>query len=214
MPIVLGYAPIGLAYGLLGQQTGLGAWPTVGMSLLVFSGAAQFMAISMFFRGADALVVIGTTFIVNFRHVLMSASLAPLIGGWNTSLRAAFGLMLTDESFAIHSASFPLGEPDPAEAIALNVTAYIAWAASGLAGYYLGALIESPEAWGLDFALPAMFIGLLLPACRDKPAVTAALCGGAVSVAVGIAGMRSWAAFIGAVAGATAGVLVMEGRRQ
>jgi 4-azaleucine resistance transporter AzlC len=196
-----------MAFGLLAQQTKLGVWPTLGLSVFVFAGAAQFMAVSMMAGGAAAAVIVSTAFIVNFRHVLMSASLSPMLVSWGKLQRTALGWMLTDESFALHSVYFAGGDVEPAPAIALNVTAYLSWAAAGMAGYRLGALIESPETWGVDFALPAMFIGLLIPTCKNRPAVTAALCGGGASVALHLSGAGSWAAFLGALVGATAGTL-------
>lgn len=205
-PIVLGYVPIGMAYGLLAQQAGFSIWFPLCLSLFVFAGSSQFIAVSMFSRGMDAIAIIGTTFIVNFRHLLMSASLAPRLSSWKTPQRLLLGTLLTDESFAVHSARFAHGDVDPTEALALSLTAYAAWAASGVAGFHLGTLIARPEAWGLDFALPAMFVGLLVPFCTHRPAVTAAVCGGATSVLLYCLGGETWAAFIGAVVGATAGV--------
>jgi 4-azaleucine resistance transporter AzlC len=213
LPVMLGYIPIGGAYGLLAQQTGLSIGVTAGMSVFVFAGASQFMAVSMFMNDSSPAVLIGTTFAVNFRHALMSASLSPYLSGWRKSLRAAFGWMLTDESFALHSVHFANGDSDRAAAITLNAAAYLAWAVSSVAGYKLGALIQRPEAWGVDFALPAMFIGLLMPTCRSRRTIAAALTGGGVSVALCLAGVGGWAAFIGAVAGATAGVCMPEGGR-
>lgn len=211
-PIVLGYLPIGMAYGLLAQQTGLEIGVTLSLSLFVFAGASQFMAVSMLFRGTEALVIIGTVFIVNFRHLLMSASITPYLASWKRWQRLMLGSMLTDESFAVHSVRFARNDLDPTAAIALNITAYAAWAVSGVVGFYLGSLIAEPEVWGLDFALPAMFVGLLLPVCGQRPAAVAALCGGAVSVLLHTLGVGAWAAFAGALIGATAGLCVKEAK--
>jgi len=205
-PIVLGYVPIGMAYGLLARQSGLGVWETLGLSILVYAGASQFIAVSMLSGGIDAAIIIGTVFVVNLRHVLMSASLSPMLASWDKLSRVSLGRMLTDESYVLHAVHFSGGEMDPAAAITLNVTAYLSWVLAGFAGYNLGNIIENPRAWGLDFALSAMFIGLLIPVCGNRPSVAAALCGGIASVAFHMAGAGSWAAFGGALAGATAGV--------
>jgi 4-azaleucine resistance transporter AzlC len=214
LPVLPGMAVVGIAYGLLAQRTGLGLRETLGMSLFVFAGASQFMALSMLSQGMEAAAIVAAAFAVNFRHVLMSASIAPRLASWKTWQRWALGGMLTDESFALFSLRLAQGRGqeslDPAEAIALNCAIYVAWAAFGAAGYRLGALIERPEAWGLDFALPAMFAGLLLPLCRSKAAATAALCGGTTAVVLNLLGWGSWGALIGALAGATAGLRVKE----
>lgn len=214
LPVLPGMAVVGIAYGLLAQRTGLGLGETLGMSFFVFAGASQFMALSMLSQGMEAAAIVAATFAVNFRHVLMSASIAPRLASWKAWQRWALGGMLTDESFALFSLRLAQGREegrenlDPAAAIALNCAIYIAWAAFGAAGYRLGALIERPEAWGLDFALPAMFAGLLLPLCRSKAAAVAALCGGTTAVVLNLLGWGSWGALIGALAGATAGLRV------
>ena len=209
LPIVLGYAPIGMAYGLLAQQARLGMGVTLGLSLFVFAGASQFMAVSMLQSGAETLAIVGAAFAVNFRHFLMSAALAPRLGRWKTWQRMLLGGTLTDEFFALHSLNFARDdEPDATAAITISLVGYVTWTVSSAVGYSLGTLIEHPEAWGLDFALPAMFVGLLLPMCGNISASAAALVGGAVSVTLHLCGAGSWAAFLGALAGATAGIFI------
>ena len=205
-PIVLGIVPIGAAYGLLARQTGLGLWPTLSLSLFVFAGASQFMAVSMMQNGMGAVTIIGSTFIINFRHVLMSASVASYLGSWKIWQRLLLGGMLTDEAFVLHSLNFRHGDLSPISALALNTVVYATWAATGVIGYNLDVMIADPKVWGLDFALPAMFVGLLLSACENKAGVAAAVVGGAVSVGLHLLNAGGWAAFSGALAGATAGV--------
>jgi predicted branched-subunit amino acid permease len=89
----------------------------------------------------------------------------------------------------------------------VNAIIYFTWASSVATGFHLGFLVARPEAWGLDFALPAMFAGLLLPVCRRRPAVIAAAAGGATAVLLTRLGLKTWAAFTGALVGATVGVI-------
>jgi 4-azaleucine resistance transporter AzlC len=208
LPIILGAAPIGMAHGLLTQQAGFAVEVPLFMSLFVFAGSSQFIAVSMLQAGSSPLAVVGTTFIVNFRHLLMSASIAPRLKPWTTLQRLLMGCMLTDETFAVHTANFAAGRADTTAALSLNFTMYVMWALSVVSGFQMGNLIERPEVWGLDFALPAMFLGLLLPICTRRPAVAAALCGGAVSLLLHRLGFGRWAAFTGALAGATAGAFI------
>lgn len=206
-PIMLGCVPIGIAYGVLAQQAGLALLSTLGFSLFVFAGASQFMAVSMMQSGLEPGAIIGATFIVNFRHVLMSASIAPRLKSWKIWQRVLFGGMLTDETFILHSLNFGRGATDIVSAVALNSAVYITWAAAGMAGYNLGAMITNPEVWGLDFALPAMFVGLLLSACKNKAGAAAAVAGGIISVGLHLLAVENWAAFFGALGGATAGIV-------
>jgi 4-azaleucine resistance transporter AzlC len=199
-----------MAHGLLTQQAGFSIEVPLFMSLFVTAGSSQFIAISMLQAGAEPLAVIGTTFIVNFRHLLMSASIASSLKSWTAARRFLMGCVLTDETFAVHSANFAAGDIDAAAVFSLNLTVYATWVLSVVSGFRLGNLIAEPEVWGLDFALPAMFLGLLLPLCARRPAVIAAFCGGAVSLMLHRLEFGQWAAFIGALAGATAGTLMSD----
>ncbi|MDR1133828.1 MAG: AzlC family ABC transporter permease [Synergistaceae bacterium] len=210
LPIMLGYVPIGAAYGLLSQQAGCGVWTTLGMSVFVFAGAAQFMAISMIVNNASPAAIISSTFVVNFRHVLMAASLSPFVLPWKKWQRAALGCMLTDESFVMHSRHFGDGDTDSAAAIALNAAAYVTWAAASVAGFYIGSLTGDPGKYGLDFALPGMFIGLLIPLCRDNASAVSAAVGGFSALVLHTAGAGNWSTFLGAVAGASAGLAFVK----
>jgi 4-azaleucine resistance transporter AzlC len=206
LPIMLGYAPIGTAYGLLSRQAGCGVWVTLGLSVFVFAGASQFMAIAMIAGGASPAAIVSATFVINFRHVLMAASLSPFVSSWKKWQRAALGCMLTDESFVMHSRHFGDGGADSAAAIALNAAAYITWAAASGAGFYIGGLMGDPRKFGLDFALPGMFIGLLMPLCRDNSSAISAVAGGFSALVLHMAGAGNWATFLGAVAGASVGL--------
>jgi 4-azaleucine resistance transporter AzlC len=210
LPIILGGVPIGMAHGLLTQQAGFAVEVPLFMSLFVFAGSSQFVAVSMLQTGSDPLAVVGATFIVNFRHLLMSASIAPYLKSWTGLQRLLMGCTLTDETFSVHSANFAAGDIDTTAALSLNFTLYVMWALSVVSGFQMGNLIERPEVWGLDFALPAMFLGLLLPICTRRPAVAAALCGGAASLLLHRLGFGRWAVFTGALAGATAGTFVPD----
>jgi predicted branched-subunit amino acid permease len=182
-------------------------WTTLGLSVFVFAGASQFMAILMIASQASPAAIISSTFVVNFRHVLMAASLSPFVTSWKKWQRAALGCMLTDESFVMHSRHFGDGDTDSAAAITLNAAAYITWAAASVAGFYIGGLTGDPRRLGLDFALPGMFIGLLMPLCRDNASAVSAAAGGLSALALHMAGAGNWAAFLGAVVGASAGLV-------
>jgi predicted branched-subunit amino acid permease len=164
------------------------------------------MAISMMAGNASPAAIISSTFVINFRHILMAASLSPFVSSWKKWQRAALGCMLTDESFVMHSRHFADGGADFAAAIALNAAAYITWAAASFAGFYIGGLIGDPRKFGLDFALTGMFIGLLMPLCRDNSSAISAVAGGLSALALHAAGAGNWATFLGAIAGASAGL--------
>lgn len=177
-PICLGYIPIGLAFGVLAQKAGLTSVEIGLMSLLVFAGSAQFIAVSMLSSGIAAVSIVLTTFVVNLRHLLMSSSLAVYFTGENRLKLTLFAYGITDESFAVNLARLREGSPDRPwdlnRSIALNQTANLVWIASTAAGGYCGQFIPE-KAFGIEYALTAMFICLLIFQLRARIHIVTAL---------------------------------------
>ena len=160
-PICLGYFPIGMALGVLGQQAGLGPLWIGLMSILVFAGSAQFIGVAMIDGGASAVSIILTTFVVNFRHFLMSSALAVPLKGVRRLFLYLFAYGITDESFGVNMTRFRKGGWDKWRALVVHHTANTTWILSTMLGGLVGTLI--PEgAFGIDYALPGMFIALLV----------------------------------------------------
>jgi 4-azaleucine resistance transporter AzlC len=208
LPIVLGYMPIGIAFGILAQKAGVSLFNTLLMSLLVYAGSSQLIAVGLFAAGTLPVSVILTTFIVNLRHLLMSAALSPFLQRWRKVELAAFAYELTDETFAFHSARFAAEGPHQREAFAINLTAQAAWLLGGGLGFTLGQLIGDARLLALDYALPAMFIALLLLQIKDRFQVGVALFTGLLSVGLLLAGVNRWNVMLATLAGATLGVMV------
>jgi 4-azaleucine resistance transporter AzlC len=181
-PICLGYAPIGLAFGVLAQKAGLSPAEIGLMSLLVFAGSAQFIAVSMIGSGAAAIPIILTTFTVNLRHLLMSSSLAVHLQKLKAGWISLYAYGVTDESFALNMTRFREETWDWRRALVLNHTANLAWIASTIIGGYGGQFIPA-GAFGIDYALPAMFICLLVLQIRGGLYVAVSLIAGVLAVA-------------------------------
>jgi len=206
-PIILGYLPIGFAYGVLAEKAGLSPQSAVLMSALVYAGASQFIAAGLFAAGALPLSIVATTFVVNLRHALMSASLAPHLRSWRPRALAAFAYQLTDETFAVHATRFVTGTPDKMEAFCVNVSAQAAWVSGSWLGAYGGQFIPDPKPWGLDYALPALFLSLLAFQLRSRIDVTVALAAGLLAVGLTWIGLDHWSVVLATCAGATLGVV-------
>lgn len=178
-PICLGYFPIGLSLGVLAQKGGLVPWQMAAMSLLVFAGGSQFIAVAMLGTGASALAIVSTVFMVNLRHLLMSSALAVHFPGASRRFLALFAYGITDESFAVNMTRFNGGEWDRHSALTLNHAANATWVVSSVIGVYLGQLLP-PGAAGVDYALTGMFICLLVFQLRSPiftvTALIAAVC--------------------------------------
>jgi 4-azaleucine resistance transporter AzlC len=180
-PVCLGYFPIGLSLGVLAQKAGLAPWQMGAMSLLVFAGGSQFIAIAMLAGGASPLAIVSTTFMVNLRHLLMSSALAVHFPGVSRRFLALFAYGLTDESFAVNLTRFNQGGWNRFSALTLNHTANATWIISSVTGVYLGQLVP-PGAAGVDYALTGMFICLLVFQLRGPIFTVTALIAAACSL--------------------------------
>jgi 4-azaleucine resistance transporter AzlC len=178
------------------------------LSVIVYAGSSQLIALSLFEINAPGITIILTTFIVNLRHLLMSAAIAPYLRGWRRKELAAFAFHLTDETFALYSLRFPNGVPPKATVFGTNVTVQVSWVLGTLLGMTLGQMIGDIQTLGLDYALPAMFVALLVMQVKNKAQVGSALLAGALSIGLMLLGMGRWNLILAAFLGATIGALV------
>ena len=208
VPILLGVIPFGLIYGVLAIGAGLPPPAALAMSSIVFAGSAQFIGAQLFEVLTPAPVIVLTTFVVNLRHMLYSASLAPYLQPLGRAWKWLLAYLLTDEAYAVAIVHFE--QPGDGRYrhwyfFGAGITLWITWQISTAVGIYLGALV--PESWALDFSLPLTFIGLVIPALRDRPAMAAALVAGLVAVLAADLPLRL-GLMVAALSGILAGLLV------
>ena len=200
LPILLGGIPFGIVYGVVALAAGLTAWQAQAMSAIVFAGSAQFITAQLVGAGAPGLVIILTGGVVNMRHALYSASVAPYIKPLRPLWKWLLGYLLTDEAYAVTITHYYQNTPaDPSHEVGppsvsrhehwyflgSGLALWSTWQASTAVGVFLGAVI--PESWPLDFAVPLTFIALVVPALRDRASVSAGVIAGVVAVlAVGM----------------------------
>ncbi|MFD0048793.1 AzlC family ABC transporter permease [Actinomycetes bacterium NPDC127524] len=176
--IAIGYAPIALTYGLLAKTTGLSMEETILMSLIVFAGASQYIALNLLAIGTGAIEIILTTFIVNIRHFLLAASINEKSSSEDSIVkRAIYAFGLTDETFSV--AAMMHGKVKAGFMFGLNMTAYVSWVLFSGLGHVFGANLPDMLQESMSVALYAMFIGLLTPSMKGSKktvflAVTAA----------------------------------------
>lgn len=174
-PVAIGYLPIALTFGLLARNSGLSFINTFLMSVMVFAGASQFVAVNLVALGTGIGEIVLTTFILNFRHFLMSASLSQNLKdkiSKNWLFLLSFGI--TDETFSV--ASMQKNKLGPPFILGLNLISYSAWVSGSAAGYWLGASLPEIIQASMGIALYAMFIGLLVPNLKkSKPGIFTAL---------------------------------------
>lgn len=162
--IAIGYLPVALTFGLLAKSTGLAFSETVLMSLIVYAGAAQYISLSLIAVGTGVIEIIFTTFIVNIRHFLLSASLNEKVeddSGWK---KALYSFGLTDETFAV--ASTKEGTVNTGYLFGLMLISYASWVVNSGIGYLIGASLPTTIQESMGIALYAMFVGLLIPSLK------------------------------------------------
>ncbi|AQY50966.1 branched-chain amino acid transport protein [Listeria weihenstephanensis FSL R9-0317] len=170
IPTLLGYISIGIAAGVAGVAADLSVLEVTLLAIFVYAGAAQFIICAMLLTNSTTLAIIVTTFIVNFRHFLLGATLAPLFQKDSMLKNIGISLLVTDESFGV--ASMKLAKREPIYSAwmnGLNITAYIVWIISCAVGGLIGKLIPNPAIFGLDFALTAMFVALFVFQLQSVP---------------------------------------------
>lgn len=210
LPLWLGIAPFGVAYALAARTAGLSAAQTLAMSLLVFAGASQFTAAGLFAAGAGGPSIVLTTLIVNLRHLLLSASLAPRLRRLALWQRAGLAFGLTDESYAVSVQRVLDGQAGASLLLGANASIYVCWQISTLLGLSLGGLLPDPAALGLHLVFPLSFLVLLLPYLRTRVGRTAALVAGVVALLGRLMLPGSWYILIAALAGCLIGALLEE----
>lgn len=162
IPVILGFVPVGIAYAIMARQAGLTVPQTCGMSMMVFAGASQMMAVGMYAQGAGIFAIVLATFILNLRHLIMSTCVMNRMkdGGPVFRLLAAFGV--TDESFAI----FTTEDRDKCTVsylLGLIIITYASWNVGTFIGAVASDLLPAIVSASLGIALYAMFLGLLMP---------------------------------------------------
>ena len=164
--IAIGYMPIALTFGLIAKTTGLALGETVMMSMLVFAGAAQYISLSLLAQGIGIFEVILTTFIVNIRHFLMSASLNEKAEEDTVGARMGYSFGITDETFSV--AATREGTVNAGYMFGLNLTAYSSWVVFSGLGFLVGAGLPQTLQESMSVALYAMFVGLLVPSMKTN----------------------------------------------
>lgn len=217
LPTLLGYLSIGFAAGVVEKTAGLSTAEIIMISVILYAGSAQFIAAGMIAAGSSATGIIVTILLVNLRHLLLSAALSPYFRHLTPLRNLLIGALLTDETFGV-----AIQESARKKQISekwmhgLNITAYLNWILANIAGAVLGQWIASPEQWGLDFALPAMFIGLLVLTVMSRSKYVPDLIVGAIAVVITVGVSVWWSPSFGVIAAAliapTAGMVIRQCR--
>jgi len=213
LPIAVGYIPIAITFGVIAQAAGLTLVQALSMSLFVFAGASQFVGVNLIAMGVPFAEIVVTTFILNFRHFLMSSSLVTKFAPMRKGLLAAIGFGITDETFSL--ASLQPGKLGAAFLLGLNFTAYTAWAFGTGLGVILAAGMPPMLQSSMGIGLYAMFIGLLVPSMKKSIKVAV------IAIAAGITNLIlynylsvGWSIILATITGALIGTFCFKGGKK
>ena len=183
LPLLIGVFPFGMIYGALAVSAGLSPAPAQMMSSIVFAGSSQFAVAQLVREAAPAAVIVVTIAMINLRHMLYSASMAPYLKNLSARWKSLLAYLLTDECYAAtvtHYAEQGLTATSHWFFLGAGIALWSTWQVSSALGIFLGAAL--PASWPLDFALPLTFIAMVIPVVKDRPAVAAAASAGLVSL--------------------------------
>ena len=207
LPLQLGVAPFGLVFGVLGLASGLTPLQTILLSSIIFGGASQVVFAQLWGAGVPAPVVGASVSVVNLRHTLYSASIAPYLRRLPLIWRIPLAYLLTDEAYAV---TINRLRTEPASAyqhyhlLGTGMTLWICWQISTITGVIFGATI--PQSWSLGFAIPLTFIAIVAPAIRRRADLAACLTAGIISVIGQPLPWKGWI-ILAAIGGIAAGYL-------
>lgn len=175
-PILIGVAPFGMIYGVLAVSAGLSNVAAQSMSFILFAGSAQFILARLIADAASITVMVMTVFVVNLRHALYSASVAPYVAHLQLRWKFLLSYLLTDEAYAVTIRRFAVSGVAPLGHwyfFGSGVTLWGCWQVSTAVGVFLGSQI--PPSWGLDFTLALTFIAIVVPLIADRAMLVCAV---------------------------------------
>lgn len=182
LPLAFGIVPFLAAWGVVALSVGIPAWVAQLMTLLIFAGS-QLVVVQLLAVGAPSGVIVATSSLLNLRHTLYSASLAPFLASLPLRWRCLLAYLLTDETFAVSSVHYRQHGQNPYRQWYLLGAGLTVWSAAqfGTAlGLFLGA--RFPSTWSLDFLPTLALIALVVPTLTERPSQVAALAAGTLAI--------------------------------
>lgn len=207
LPPLIAAAPIGLVFGTVAATKGMTVGEVMLMSVTVFAGGAQFAAIEIWTDPAPIMALAVSTLLINARHVLMGASLAPKLWRFSTSQQLTSLFWMADENWALAERRAQSATLTPAYWFAGAVLFWLNWVAWSGLGATLGAMLGDPNRFGADFVFTAMFIALVAAFWRGRVTAATVIASGIVSVLLHRAGLAPWHVMGGALSGLAAAYL-------
>jgi len=207
LPVMLGVIPFGIAYGASAVQH-LSRFQAMGMSLIVFAGTAQFIAVGLMAQGASPIIILTTTALVNLRFLLMSAAFVPHLRARRRIVQVLLAPLVVDETLAVSSVEWGTENFDKRFLLGSGLTTYVTWQLSSLAGILSGPLLAPGPV--LEFALPASLIGLLVLLVRSRQVMIIGLLAALITLLLHSFLPHTWSILIATIFSASVGVMIQR----
>jgi len=179
-PVLVGVVPFGLVAGAAAVEADLSVAQAIGLSTVVFAGAAQLAVIELLGQDAPLAVVVGTALVINARMFMYSASIAPYFEGLAARVRPLVAYLLADQIYALSIVRFRESGTSTWYYLGVASPLWGVWVVTTIVGALVGTRIPS---WlPLEFAVPLTFLALLVPVVEDRASLVAAVGGGGVAV--------------------------------
>ncbi|HEY5549330.1 MAG TPA: AzlC family ABC transporter permease [Coriobacteriia bacterium] len=203
LPVFLGYVPVGAAFGLAATAAGFTITQATACSALVLAGAGQFIGLAALTSSGNLVAALIATGVVNLRYVLFAATISPhlrKVPRWNQVLLA---FTLTDETFAINIGDARAGRADRFSMLGVGLISWTGWTLGTLVGATAGSALGDPSKWGVDFAMPAMFVALLVGQITRRRELIAGALAAVTALALSLVLPGQWPVVVAAITAAT-----------
>lgn len=185
VPLVVGAVPFGILFGTLAGSSGLSVAGTLAMSIFVFAGSAQFIALGLLATGTAVPLILLTTVVVNLRHLLYAISLVPYVKQLSASWKLILGFWLTDEAFVVAIVRYQQADVSHYKSwyhLGAALFMYANWQVCTLVGVTIGQHLPNVAQWGLDFAMSVTLIGMVIPYIKSRPMQVTVLVAGSAAL--------------------------------
>ncbi|MEI6155917.1 MAG: AzlC family ABC transporter permease [bacterium] len=204
---------VGGIFGFTAREGGLSLVEAIAFSSVLFAGAAQYAAVGLLVANTPWPSIVILVWLLNARHLLYSASVAPYTAKLSRTLRAALAYLLTDEAFALTTAHIArLGRIDVRGAWYAGITIFVPWNVATILGWLAGAALPDPATIGLDVVFAAAMAGLAIGLVKDRAALLALLVGCSSAVVAALLIDPSAAIMIGGLVGPLVGLTLFRRR--
>ena len=182
-PLMIPVIPFGIIYGVIGMELGLGAYMTVGASIIMFAGASQIVLLQLFSGGASSLVILSSVGAVNSRHLLYGAVLSEHLSTLRLTWKIILSYVMVDQAFAVSNTYFKNNKNNKNKHYHLlgsGFTCWTVWQISTIIGIVMGSII--PDELGLSFTISLTFLALLINDFRKFKNIIVMLVSGIIAI--------------------------------